>query len=105
MVGPSPVFGAGVVFIRAACGVALMTDPVKVTKCPPAFAAPSTATLNPEQAAAIRAHSEAQEARYQAAAGNRRAPFTFGKRTRPALWRHPNTPTEPQADIMDDLHG
>lgn len=78
--------------------------PIKVTFCPPAFAAPCSATLTPEHARAIRAHNEALEERYQASAGDRRVPITFGKKKRgPIFPRHKRIEHDAPMDLTDDL--
>lgn len=81
-------------------------QPIKITICPPAFAAPCSATLSPDHAAAIRAHNDALEARYQENATVRRMPINYGKRVKKStLWpKGYHTPlTIYTVDIMDGL--
>lgn len=77
--------------------------PIKVTICPPAFAAPCSATLHPDHIAAIRAHNDAMEAAYQARAGSRKMPIVYGKK-RPLFPRAPKRENN-YIDIVEELYG
>lgn len=81
------------------------SPPIKVTICPPAFAAPCSATLNPVHALAIRAHNDALEARYQENASTRRVPIVYGKKKeRRALFPRSRR-AHHVVDIVDELPG
>lgn len=75
--------------------------PIKIIRCPTAYAAPSTATITPTHAAAIRVHSDALEARRAAKAGP--VPFSFGKRPKAVRNLFPRPKRDYNPDVMADV--
>lgn len=78
----------------------LNTTLVKVTRCPTAYAAPSSATIPAEDVAAIRAHNAAIEARLEAAKGP--VPLSFGKPSK-RTWQHRVLKIKGRNDCMADV--